>query len=415
MSKIIEKIEELANRAGRGEVIIKEELGITDGQMEAMYAIAYNQFQNTEFDAAAKSFSLLCMFDPFEYKYIFGIASCFHMKGEHELASMYYVIASGVDEKDPAPFFHTAECLLATNDKEGARDALALTFERAVISPQFSPLRKQAELLLKRLALDEETNKKIHVQGHMVSENDTGESKKTFANLNTAKTAPPEHITGQSSAITSGPSLSPPSGTLDFSGAKEIFAQLEDLTAIFQQMSLNNKKVSYEIPCILTKFSTRQGSKNEEAISLPAMTMISLLMTIADAALYILTQQDETQAEGITTGAACTLKTNTKESVKAALDAMFRLADEGNTKNVFSPEILKPIFDKMSESMQPIGYFFSRTYRNENETLQPAMPSEQKTSINCAANFREAMKTMNESLYALHDAQIIAEEAASKA
>ena len=150
--KFIENVAELADRAGRGEVIVKEELGITDGQMEAMYAVAYNQFQSAKYDDAVKSFSLLCMFDPFEYKYLFGIASCFHMKGEYELASMYYVIASGMDENDPAPFFHTAECMIAVKDKKGAEEALALTFERAGDNPQYAPLRKRAEMLLESIA-----------------------------------------------------------------------------------------------------------------------------------------------------------------------------------------------------------------------------------------------------------------------
>lgn len=150
--KFIENVAELAHKAGRGEVVIKEELGITDGQMEAMYAVAYNQFQNGKYDDAAKSFSLLAMFDPLEYKYIFGIASCFHMKGEYETASMYYVVASGLDEKDPAPFLHIGECMLAIKDKEGAKDSLALALERAGEDPQFAPMRKRAEVMIENMA-----------------------------------------------------------------------------------------------------------------------------------------------------------------------------------------------------------------------------------------------------------------------
>jgi len=150
--KFMENIAELASKAGRGEVIVKDELGLTDGQMEAMYAVAYNQFQNGKYDDAAKSFSLLCMFNPLEYKYLFGIASCFHMKGEYEVASMYYVVASGLDEDDPAPFLHTAECMLAVKDKEGAQDSLALALERAGDNPQYAPLRKRAEVMLENMS-----------------------------------------------------------------------------------------------------------------------------------------------------------------------------------------------------------------------------------------------------------------------
>ena len=148
----IENVAEIARRAGRGEVIVKEELGITDGQMEAMYAVAYNQFQNGKYDDAAKSFSLLAMFDPLEYKYIFGIASCFHMKGDYDAASLYYIVASGLDENDPAPFLHVGECMLALKDKEGAKEALGLALDRAGEAPQFAPMRKRAEVMLENIA-----------------------------------------------------------------------------------------------------------------------------------------------------------------------------------------------------------------------------------------------------------------------
>lgn len=147
----MENVADIAMRAGRGEVIVKEELGITDGQMEAMYAVAYNQFQNGKYDDAAKSFSLLSMFDPLEYKYLFGIASCFHMKGDYQAASLYYIVASGLDENDPAPFLHVGECMLAMKDKEGAEEALKLTLSRAGDNPHYAPMRKRAEVMLENI------------------------------------------------------------------------------------------------------------------------------------------------------------------------------------------------------------------------------------------------------------------------
>ncbi|MCG8530944.1 MAG: SycD/LcrH family type III secretion system chaperone [Desulfovibrionales bacterium] len=147
----MENIADIAQRAGRGEVIVKEELGITEGQMEAMYAVAYNQFQNGKYDDAAKSFSLLSMFDPLEYKYLFGIASCFHMKGDYQAASLYYIVASGLDENDPAPFLHVGECMLAMKDKEGATEALKIALERSGDKPQYAPMRKRAEVMLENI------------------------------------------------------------------------------------------------------------------------------------------------------------------------------------------------------------------------------------------------------------------------
>lgn len=148
---MVERIADLAEQAMQGSIIAKEKLGITDGQMEAMYAVAFNQFQKGAFDDAIKSFSLLCLLNPLEYKHLFGIASCFYKKGSYELASLYYVIASRLDRGDPAPFLYAAECLLAVSDVEGAKDALALTLSRIGESPQYAPLRKRVENMLERI------------------------------------------------------------------------------------------------------------------------------------------------------------------------------------------------------------------------------------------------------------------------
>ena len=150
--QFIENVTNLAHRAVRGEVIVKEELGITDGQMEAMYAVAYSQFQNEKYQDAARTFSLLCMFDPLEYKYMFGIASCLHMIGEYESASLYYFMACGLDERQVAPFLHIAECMVALKDKEGAEDALTMTLEKAGDLPEYAPIRQRAEVILENLS-----------------------------------------------------------------------------------------------------------------------------------------------------------------------------------------------------------------------------------------------------------------------
>lgn len=148
---VAENIAELAEQTMQGLIIAKEKLGITDGQMEAMYAVAFNQFQKAAYDDAIQSFSLLCLLNPLEYKHMFGLASSFYKKGSYELASLYYVIASKLDTSDPSPFLYAAECMLASNDTKGAKEALALTLRRIGDSPQYAPLRKRVENMLERI------------------------------------------------------------------------------------------------------------------------------------------------------------------------------------------------------------------------------------------------------------------------
>ena len=92
------------------------------------------------------------MFDPLEYKYMFGIASCLHMIGEYESASLYYFMSCGLDEEQVAPFLHIAECMVALKDKEGALEALQVTLARVGDDPQYAPIRQRAEVILENLS-----------------------------------------------------------------------------------------------------------------------------------------------------------------------------------------------------------------------------------------------------------------------
>lgn len=148
---IAERIVDIAEQAMQGSIIVKEKLGITNGQMEAMYSVAFNQFQKAAYDDAIQSFSLLCLLNPLEYKHMFGVASSFYKKGSYELASLYYVIAGRLDTSDPAPFLYAAECMFAVSDTKGSKKSLALTLSRIGDSPQYAPLRKRVENMLERI------------------------------------------------------------------------------------------------------------------------------------------------------------------------------------------------------------------------------------------------------------------------
>ena len=146
---------DLASRVVAGETTVKIELGIGDEELEAMYAVAYNQYVNKKYEEARAAFALLLLFDPLCHKYLLGQASCLQMTKEHELACVTYLMAAAADPTAPAPYLHMAECLLMLKDHEGAKTALEKVLKLSGDAPAWAGHRRRAEAMLENLAVRE--------------------------------------------------------------------------------------------------------------------------------------------------------------------------------------------------------------------------------------------------------------------
>jgi len=145
------KIFELAQRTMRGETSLKAELGLTEKELEGIYAVAYNLYRNGKYGDARLCFAYLCMFDPTVYKYVFGIASCFQAEGQYQAAGTYYAFASGLDQAQPAPFLHLGECLLALSDRPGAKTSFERAIKLAGEKADYKAVKSKAAVILENL------------------------------------------------------------------------------------------------------------------------------------------------------------------------------------------------------------------------------------------------------------------------
>ena len=82
-----------------------------------------------------------------------AFAACMQMLQQYKDAIQYYSMASVLDLQDPLPTFHTAECFIALQLPEEAREALALVVAQCQ-SPQWQTLRQRAQALLELLVGD---------------------------------------------------------------------------------------------------------------------------------------------------------------------------------------------------------------------------------------------------------------------
>lgn len=146
-----EELERKVRRILSGETVLREQLGLSDGQMEALYGVAYGLYQTGRHQDALRVFSMLTSMDPYQYRFVLGTASCFQLLEEPMLAALTFQLAGSLAPAEPAPMLHTAECLLKLRDKDGARAALDETIKRAGDQPQHQPMRRRAEVMRDQL------------------------------------------------------------------------------------------------------------------------------------------------------------------------------------------------------------------------------------------------------------------------
>jgi len=98
--------------------------GISDSEMEMVYAMGYNFYRAARLDDAAKVFKFLCLFDHLTPKYWIGMGAVQQLQKDYKAAVVSYGYASMLDLKNPKPQLHSAECFLAMGDVTNAISAL---------------------------------------------------------------------------------------------------------------------------------------------------------------------------------------------------------------------------------------------------------------------------------------------------
>ena len=119
----------------------------TDRDYEALYALGHGLYEQGRYAEAVKAFGFLLMHNHLEKRYVGAFASSLQMARRHAEAVQYYALASAMDMSDPAPTFHTAECLIALNRLDEAREALGFVIAQSADAAR-QPLRERALALL---------------------------------------------------------------------------------------------------------------------------------------------------------------------------------------------------------------------------------------------------------------------------
>ena len=130
---------------------LKDIHGYTDEEFDALYTLAYNLYNQGKYGEALNAFGFLLMHDQLERKYYKAFGSCQQMLRRYPEAIRNYSAAAMLDPMDPEPTFHTAECLVAMNMPDDARDALKFVVAITEGEPKYRTMRDRAKSMIEVL------------------------------------------------------------------------------------------------------------------------------------------------------------------------------------------------------------------------------------------------------------------------
>lgn len=139
---------------------VKENTGVSQEQLEALYNIAYNFYERGLYEKAFDIFKMLVIFDQSSYKFNFGSAACLQMMGEYLRAIQVYFGCALLDEISPDPYFYALECSLKMHSSENAIFCAQKCIERSKDKKEYDNIRKQSEAILKTLQEPKKPKKK---------------------------------------------------------------------------------------------------------------------------------------------------------------------------------------------------------------------------------------------------------------
>ena len=130
---------------------LKDIHGYTADEMEAVYTLAYNHYNQAKYAEALQLFGFLLMHDQLERRYYKAFASCQQMLKRYPEAIRNFSMASIFDLTDPEPTFHTAECMIALGMEQEAKEALEIVVRQTAKRPEYEAMNARSTAMLQIL------------------------------------------------------------------------------------------------------------------------------------------------------------------------------------------------------------------------------------------------------------------------
>lgn len=124
---------------------------LSDADAEALYALAYNQYNRASYADALASFRILVAFRPADPTYLLGSALCFQRMGRYSEAIGGYSMLSLVEPENPSHQLACAECQLLANRRDDAARTLEGVIAQCAETGTHEAVRARAQAMLELL------------------------------------------------------------------------------------------------------------------------------------------------------------------------------------------------------------------------------------------------------------------------
>ncbi len=116
-------------------------------EQKTLQLSAISFYQQKNYSLAEPLFTQLCISNPFEESFWRGLASSLQMLSKCKEALQAWCIVALLQDNDPLPHFHAAECFFILKEKEETRKALLQAEKRLEGSKDPETLKNNIALL----------------------------------------------------------------------------------------------------------------------------------------------------------------------------------------------------------------------------------------------------------------------------
>jgi len=145
------RLAELATAIMGGTTDIATIQGVSNEQLEAIYALAHGHYASGDYENAQALFLFLTVYRNVEKRFWLGLAACQQMLRQYPVALRSYGICAMLDAEDPQVPLRAGECFMAMGDKTNAISALEASIIVAGGAPANAPYVARARLILGNL------------------------------------------------------------------------------------------------------------------------------------------------------------------------------------------------------------------------------------------------------------------------
>lgn len=121
---------------------------ISKAQMEGIYNVGYQAFNQGNYKQAVGMFRLLFILNPLETKYVFSLGLSLEKSKQYFEAATAYMMNYHLDETNPIPYFRTGVCFLELGESIVAADMFYKTIECCGTAPEYKTIAERTKLFL---------------------------------------------------------------------------------------------------------------------------------------------------------------------------------------------------------------------------------------------------------------------------